>query len=423
MKHIAPSFVMSLVLALSPLPLLADSLPETRPADVGLSGERLERIDDLIERYMADQQITGAITMVARHGQIAHMETQGWMDREQQKPMRRDAIFRMASMSKPVAGVAILMLMEEGKLRLSDPVSRFIPEFTNTQVAIAMDENATPAPGELPDHYTVPAKREITVRDLLTHTSGLESGGVGARIGNRVAPRDLSMNLEQYIPTLGKVPLDFQPGARWSYSALAGIEVLGRIVEVASGMSFDRFLDERLFQPLGMEDTAFIVPPDKQSRLVMRYLRTDEGQLERTEGNPGWLNTTTLFSGGGGLYSTADDYIRFAQMLGNGGELDGERILGLRTVELMASNHVDDLFGPDANRPEGLGFGLTVDVVLDPVKADTRKGPGSFGWGGAFGTYYWVDPHNDLVGLLMVQTPVDGLRTDFVNAVAQAIVE
>lgn len=424
MKRTAPLFLLSsLISFLAPLPLLADTLPETSAESVGLSSERLGRINDLIERYMADQQISGAVTMVARHGQIAHVESQGWMDREEQKPMRRDAIFRMASMSKPVTAVAILMLLEEGKLRLSDPVSAFIPEFTNTQVAIAVDENARPEPGEIPAHYTVPAQREITLRDLLTHTSGLESGGLGGRIGNRIAPRDTTMNLEQYIPTLGKVPLDFQPGTRWRYSALTGIEVLGRVVEVASGMTLDRFLQERLFEPLGMEDTAFTVPADKQSRLVMRYERTDEGQLERSEGNPGWLDTTTLFAGGAGLYSTADDYIRFAQMLANGGELDGQRILGLRTVELMASNHIGDLYGPDANRAEGLGFGLAVEVVLDPVEADTRRGPGSFGWGGAFGTYYWVDPHNDLVGLLMVQTPADELRPDFVNAVAQAIVE
>lgn len=426
MKRPAPVYLLSFFVTfgvLAPLPLLADTLPETSAESVGLSSERLERINDLIERYMDDQQITGAVTMIARHGQIAHVQSQGWMDREEQKPMRRDAIFRMASMTKPVTAVAILMLLEEGKLRLSDPVSTFIPEFTDTQVAIPVDETARFVPGEIPDHYTVPASREITLRDLLTHTSGLESGGLGGRIGNTIAPRDTKMNLEQYIPTLGKVPLDFQPGTRWRYSALAGIEVLGRVVEVASGMTLDRFLQERLFGPLGMEDTAFTVPADKQSRLVMLYERTDEGQLERSEGNPAWLDTTTLFAGGAGLYSTADDYIRFAQMLANGGELDGQRILGLRTVELMASNHIGELYGPDANRPEGLGFGLAVEVVLDPVKADTRRGPGSFGWGGAFGTYYWVDPHNDLVGLLMVQTPADELRPDFVNAVGQAIVE
>jgi len=413
-----------LLMALAPAWLLADTPLGTDPEKVGLSEQRLDRINTLIDDYVEDQQISGAVTMVARHGKIAHVEARGWMDKEQNRPMRRDAIFRMASMSKPVTGVAILILMEEGRLRLSDPVSKFIPEFSDTQVARLRDgEEFNLASRELPDYYTVPASREITVRDLLTHTSGLESGGLGARIGNRMAPRVTSFNLADYIPTLGKVPLDFQPGTRWRYSALAGIEVLGRIVEVASGTTFDRFLEERIFTPLGMQDTAFVVPPDKRSRLVTLYERNDDGQLVPRDGNPGWLDTTTLFSGGGGLYSTADDYLRFAQMLANGGELDGQRILGLRTVELMASNHVGDLYGPDANRAEGLGFGLTVDVVLDPVLADSRKGKGSFGWGGAFGTYFWVDPYNDLVGLLMVQTPARNLRPDFVNAVAQAIIE
>jgi CubicO group peptidase (beta-lactamase class C family) len=424
MKLLKIKLIPVLFLLLAPIGPQADTLPETAPERVGISAERLDRIDALIERYMADQQISGAITAVARHGQIAHLQTQGWMDIEQNRPMRRDAIFRMASMSKPVTGVAILMLMEEGRLRLSDPVSKYIPEFTDTQVAqLRNGEEFDLSSRELPDYYTVPASREVSIRDLLTHTSGLESGGLGARIGNRIAPRDTAANLAEYIPTLGEVPLDFQPGTRWRYSALAGIEVLGRIVEVASGMPFDRFLEERLFAPLGMTDTAFVVPPDKRPRLVTLYERTDEGELQRRDSNPGWLDTATLFSGGGGLYSTADDYLRFAQMLANGGELDGARILGLRTVELMASNHVGDLYGPDANRAEGLGFGLTVDVVLDPVLADSRKGKGSFGWGGAFGTYFWVDPYNDLVGLLMVQTPAGDLRPDFVNAVAQAIVE
>jgi len=405
--------------------LCVAQLPSADPASVGLSESRLGRINQVIDKYMDDQRISGAVTVVARHGKIAHLETQGMMDIEANKPMRRDAIFRMASMSKPVTGVAILMLMEEGKLRLSDPVSRFIPEFTDTQVAMRNEFSAgRNEPDQITDFYTVPSSREITVRDLMTHTSGLLSGGAGTRVGNRMSPRDLSMNLEQYIPTLGTVPLDFQPGSRWRYSALAGIETLGRIVEVASGMTFDQFLKERIFDTLGMTDTSFVVPPDKRARLVTLYERTDEGTLERRDENPGWLDTTTLFSGGGGLYSTPDDYMLFAQMLGNGGELNGNRLLGLRTVELMASNHVGDLYGPpDANRHDGLGFGLTVSVVLDPVVANTREGKGSFGWGGAFGTYFWVDPENDLVALLMVQTPGGYLRPDFANAVTQAIVE
>ncbi|MEX2132214.1 MAG: serine hydrolase domain-containing protein, partial [Pseudohongiellaceae bacterium] len=256
-----------LLLLLVPTLLRADVLPSADPEDVGLSESRLGRINTLIESYMNDQQISGAVTAVARHGKLAHMEVQGFMDIESNTPMRRDAIFRMASMSKPVTGVAILMLMEEGKLRLSDPVSKFIPEFTNTQVAMLQAEQPEDPRAE-PAIYTVPASREITVRDLLTHTSGLETGGAGSRAGNRIAPRDLTMNLEQYVPTLGEVPLDFQPGAHWRYSALAGIETLGRIVEVASGLTFDEFLKTRLFDPLGMTDTSFVVPADKQPRLA-----------------------------------------------------------------------------------------------------------------------------------------------------------
>ena len=391
------------------------------PESVGLSSERLARIDDVMTQYMANDYISGAITAVARHGETVHFSSQGYMDRENEIDMRDDAIFRMASMSKPVTGVAILMMLEEGKLRLEDPVSKFIPEFTNTTVAMLTDPNA--APSRDPDIYKTPAVREITIRDLLTHTSGLASSGIASRTTARLAPRDTASNLAEYIPTLGAVPLDFQPGSKWQYSLLAGIETLGRIVEITSGMTFDQFLQERLFGPLGMNDTSFVVPDDKLPRLVTLYERTGDGQLARQDATPSWLDTKTLFSGGGGLYSTTHDYMRFAQMLLNRGELDGQRVLGTRTVELMASNHVGDLYGPAANRAEGLGFGLTVEVVLDPVLANTRRGKGSFSWGGAFGTYFWVDPYNDLVAVMMIQTPNGDLRTDFVNAVIQAIVE
>lgn len=413
----------SLTLVAFALSLGAESFAQTTasPESVGLSSERLIRIDDVMTRYRDNDYISGSITAVARHGEIVHFSAQGYMDRENAIEMRDDAIFRMASMSKPVTGVAILMMLEEGKLRLEDPVSKFIPEFSNTTVAMLTDPNAEPSRD--PDIYRTPASREITVRDLLTHTSGLASSGIASRTTSRLAPRSTSADLASYIPTLGAVPLDFQPGTQWQYSLLAGIETLGRIVEITSGMSFDQFLQERLFGPLKMNDTSFVVPDDKLPRLVTLYERTDDGQLTRQDETPSWLDTETLFSGGGGLYSTTSDYMRFAQMLLNRGELDGERILGIRTVELMASNHVGELYGPAANRAEGLGFGLTVEVVLDPVLANTRRGKGSFSWGGAFGTYFWVDPFNDLVGVMMIQTPNGDLRTDFINAVIQAIVE
>ena len=306
------------------------------------------------------------------------------------------AIFPIASMSKPITGVAILMLVEEGKIRLTDPVSRFVPEFKDTKVAIlkAGGRTSSPtAPGQpprAPEIYTVPAARRRSPSAILTHTSGLASGGAGSREASRVAPRRTTESLATYIPTLGVAPLDFQPGSEWAYSALAGIEVLGRIVEVASGLNFDQFLRQRLFEPLGMKDTAFYPTADRTPRVVTLYERTPSG-LGRID-VPGWLATRTLFSGGGGLWSTAEDYLQFAQMLVNGGELNGRRILAPRTVERMASNHVGDSFSSSGRTGgrEGMGFGLTVEVVLDAVAASDPRSTGSFGWGGAFGTFFRV---------------------------------
>jgi len=410
-----------LVLAVA---LTAASLPSDKPEAVGLSSERLQRINQMIQRYIDGSEITGAITMVSRRGKIAHFEAQGQMDLEKKTAMRKDAIFRIASMSKPITAVAILILMEEGKLRLTDPVSRFIPEFKDTKVAIETSPYRPAANGQPARdaaYYTMPAERAITIRDLLTHTSGLQSGTLGNRIGARMAPRNTSFNLEKYVPTLGQVPLDFQPGSRWSYSLLAGMETLGRIVEVASGMTFDQFLEQRLFDPLEMTDTTFVPTEAQLARAVTLYDGRD-GKLTRIE-TPGWLSTKTLFSGGGGLWSTAEDYMRFGQMLGNGGVLNGKRILSPRTVDLMASNHVGDLYSGTGGSVKGLGFGLAVDVVLDNAASGRRVSNGTFAWGGAFGTYFWVDRKEALVGVLMVQEPVNALRTDFQNAVMQAIIE
>jgi CubicO group peptidase (beta-lactamase class C family) len=427
---LTPLIAAALLAALT-LPLAASSLPSARAEDVGLSTERLRRINSLMQRAIEANEIGGAVTIVARRGRVAHFEAQGVMDREANTAMRKDAIFRIASMSKPITGVAILMLMEEGKLRLCDPVSRFILEFKNTQVAMLKATTAVAAPPpaagaggaprRAPEIYTIPASREITIRDLMTHTSGLQSGGAGSAEAARLAPRNTSETLATYTPKLGAVPLDFQPGSAWRYSALAGIDTLGRIVEIASGMTFDRFLQERLFAPLGMKDTTFVPSPDRQPRVVTLYERADGG-LRRID-TPAWLSTNTLFSGGGGLWSTAEDYLHFAQMLANGGELNGQRILSPRTVDLMASNHVGDLYKGTGSNMDGMGFGLTVDVVLDNVTANARKSNGSFGWGGAFGTYYWVDRKEQLAAVMMIQTPHPSLRRDFENAVMQAIID
>ncbi len=414
----------TVLLALS---LTAATVPSGKPEDVGMSSERLQRVNDVIKSYIDSQQISGAVTMIARKGRIAHYEAQGLMDIEAKTPMRKDAIFRMASMSKPVTGVAILMLMEEGKLRLTDPVSRFIPEFKNPKVAMLKNPNGPPsaaAPGQpppAPEIYTVPAERELTIRDLMTHTNGLETGGPGSREGNRISPRSTSSNLAAYVPTLGAVPLDFQPGSKWQYSALAGIDTLGRIVEIASGMTFDRFLQQRIFEPLGMKDTAFYPSEDRMPRVVTLYEKKNNA-LSRID-TPSWLATRTLFSGGGGLWSTPEDYMQFGQMLVNNGQLNGKRLLSPRTVDLMASNHVGDLYSGIAQRLKGMGFGLTVEVVMDGVAANRRESNGSFGWDGAFGTHFWVDRKEQLVGLLMVQESNGPLMRDFENAVMQAIIE
>lgn len=268
-----------------------------------------------------------------------------------------------------------------------------------------------PAP---PRFYTVPAEREITVRDLLTHTSGLVSGTISGSEERKVAasPTD---TLATYLPRLGGVPLEFQPGTRWAYSAAAGFDVLSRIVEVASGMPIDRFMKQRIFDPLGMNDTTY-VPPTGNPRLATLYSRAS-GEL-RPQNDPGFMNGV-YFSGGGGLFSTAEDYLQFAQMLLNGGELNGKRLLSPRAVELMRS-----IYAPDTlpGRPRGEGYGLSVRVVNDAVARNTFLSTGSYGWSGLFGTHFWVDPREKVVGILMAQTSVPGIRDDFENVVMQAIV-
>ena len=410
---------------------LTAAVPNGRPEDVGLSSERLQRINEVVQHYIGAKEIAGGVTVVTRRGKIAHFEAHGMMDLESKTPMRKDGIFRIASMTKPVTGVAILMLVEEGKVRLSDPVSRFIPEFKDTRVAVAKPgpEGAAPEPagrgrGAAPQEITLtPAMRPVTVRDLLTHTSGLGSGGAGSREANRIAPRNPSENLAAHVPKLGGAPLDFQPGTEWRYSGLAGIDTLGRIVEVASGQTFDRFLRQRIFEPLGMTDTGFFPTDDLLPRVVSLYGRSREGVLTKEE-TPSWLSTRTFFSGGAGLWSTPEDYTQFAQMLVNGGQLNGKRLLGPRTVELMASNHVGDLFAASNATRRGMGFGLTVEVVTDPIAAGQRRSAGSYGWDGAFGTHFWVDPKEQVAGILMIQRSVNtALNRDFENAVMQAVID
>lgn len=390
-------------------------LPTAKPEEVGLSSERLPRITAALQRHIDASQLAGAVTLLARKGKVVHFETHGWADLESKRPMRRNTLFKMASTTKPVTSVAILLLMEEGKLRLTDPVSRFLPEFKDMKVAVAK-------PGE-EEIELVPARRPITIRDLLTHTSGLGSGGAGAKEAAKVMrSRKPGDTLADFIPRLGTVPLDFQPGTQWRYSGGAGFDVLARIVEIASGQTFDRFLQQRLFEPLGMKDTCFVVPDDRKPRLASIYRGSAKG-LEKLE-RPSLLASTSYFSGAGGLTSSAEDYARFALMLVNGGQFQGKRLLSPRTVQLLASNHVGTLFGGQLGRPQqGLGFGLGVEVVQDPIMAGWRRSKGSYGWDGAFGTIFEVDPREEMISILMMQRYSQEIYRDFENAVRQAIID
>jgi CubicO group peptidase (beta-lactamase class C family) len=408
---------------------LTAAAPTAKPEEVGLSTDRLKRVSALVQRHVAAGSFTGAVTLVARHGRIAHHEAYGLMDLEAKKPMVKDGIFRIMSMTKPVVGVATLMMMEEGKVRLQDPVSKFIPEWRNMTVAVSLPAApggrggaaaAPAAPGGRgggapePRFYTVPVEREVQVRDLLTHTSGVVSG-TNSNFANRAVAAGPKETLADYIPRLGKVPLEFQPGTRWAYSATAGFDILSRIVEVASGMPIDRFLKQRLFDPLQMKDTTY-VPPTGNPRLVTLYSRTADGL--RPQQNPNFMNGI-YFSGGGGLLSTAEDYAQFAMMLASGGELNGVRLLSPRLVELMGS-----VFAPDTlpGRPRGESFGLSVRVVTDAPARNTFLSEGSFGWSGAFGTHFWVDRKEKLVAVAMTQTSSQEFLRDFENMVMQAVV-
>jgi CubicO group peptidase (beta-lactamase class C family) len=413
------------------LAMAAGSVPMGKPEEVGLSGPRLQRITEVARRHVGAGDVAGAVNLVARRGRIAYFEAEGMQDIASKKPMPRNALFRLASMSKPITGVAILMLVEEGKVRLSDPVSRFIPEFaTLNKVAVERPGGGRGGGGRgggagrggaVPPAYDlVTANRAITVRDLLTHGSGLVSGGLGAAVAPTLAPRAPADTLATYIPKLAAVPLDFQPGTLWRYSGSAGFDALSRVVEVVSGQPYEQFLRTRLFDPLGMPDTGFGPTGERLSRLASIYTSTPNG-LQAADRPPNAI----YHSGAGGLISTAEDYLQFAQMLLNKGELNGRRYLSPRTVALMTANHTGDMVNGQFGRPaRGMGFGLSVQVVQDHVAADLRVSNGAYGWAGGTGVSFWIEPAEEMVSIFMVQGGSGGeLRRDVENAVRQAIVE
>jgi CubicO group peptidase (beta-lactamase class C family) len=407
------SFVATL-LAVLPLTAMAQTQ--------GFSAERLQRVDQFVERTMTAGEITGAVTLVARNGKIVHLRAQGVMDAETKQPLQKDSFFRMASMTKPIAATAILMLVEEGKIRLGDPVSKFLPSFRNMSVAMTRPAAAGSAPA-VAGFYTVPARREITVLDLLTHTSGVMSGANSNSGGQASFAKRHEIGLK-WVDNLGtEAALEFQPGARWAYSPVAGLDICNRIVEVVTGKAFNEFIQERLFRPLGMKETVYWPTPAQRERLVTAYTLTN-GKLTKNP-DPDSMSSPVYFSGGGGLMSTAESYARFAMMLANGGELNGVRILSPASVSLMGSQIISDKL---PGRRAGEGYGLGVRHISDRAARRTLISDGSFGWSGAYGTHFWVDPAKKLVAILMVQTPSpgppgEGRTEDFETVVMQALVE
>jgi CubicO group peptidase (beta-lactamase class C family) len=368
------------------------------PKGAGLSAEGLDRITHAMQVHVDARRVAGCVMLIARHGKVGYYQPLGMRDIEAGLPMERDTIFRIYSMSKPITSVALMTLYEENAFELDDPVPKFIPGLGGLQVAA----------GEGDDVTLMPANRDMTVRDLLCHTAGLSYGFDDSTYVDslyREAGMLASESLAEMVGKLGRLPLAYHPGERWQYSV--AVDVQGRLIEVLSGMPFDRFLQERIFGPLEMVDTAFWVTPDRADRFAAVYRPGEDMVLERSEeqislGGPDYLTPAKLLSGGGGLVSTAGDYARFAQMLLNGGELDGARILKPETLSLMTRNHLGDIPRDWLEDDFGLGFS-----VQKESPGGTVPSPGTFGWGGAAHTRFWVDPQEDLFAVWMVQIMPD----------------
>ncbi len=394
-------WTLAVLIVLAPA-VYGQGLPKASPKAVGLSQDRLDRITAVMQKHVDNGLLAGAVAMVARDGKAAYLQSVGMRDREQQVIMSPDAIFRIASMSKPITSVAVMMLYEEGRFQLKDPISKFIPEFRAPEVIVTGQGS----------EQLVPAKREITIRHLLTHTSGLTYQW-DPRVGQKYKDAGITHGLLQDedlladdMKKLGQMPLVHQPGEAWTYGL--SVDVLGRLVEVASGMPFDEFLRTRIFEPLRMKDTCFFLPPEKAGRLAAVYGPDPNGTLKRLGdgviGAGSFVCTVTYpcegprryFSGGGGLCSTISDYARFAQMLLNGGELDGVRLLSPTTVKMMASDQVGDL-------SRDTGFGLGFGVTRNLREAGELTSVGAYRWGGFWYTTFFIDPAENMFGVCMAQ--------------------
>lgn len=415
-------YVLLLAVCTIAAPAAARDIPLAAPERAGMSAERLDRITEITQGYVDQGQLAGAITMVARHGKLVHFEAVGARGADDARPLQKDALFRIYSMSKPITAVAIMQLYEQGKFQLSDPVSKFVPELEELTVLNASGE--------------LEAATNPTMQQLLTHTAGFSYGFNPDDPVDKLYRESAALDAEDldgFVALLGELPLKYHPGTKWHYSV--AVDVTGLIVERLSNQPFDEYLHDHIFEPLGMMDTFFSVPDDKFDRFLPNHRWDAKNAKLVTLGEQSVTSfqNVTMFSGGGGLVSTAMDYLRFAEMLRNGGSLDGNRILGPKTIEFMTLNHLPSSIsaGGSGEAPtlgnrslNGFGFGLGFGLVTDVAASGVMGSAGEYSWGGAAGTIFWVDPVEDFVMVAMIQLMGSpwSLRSDLKIAVNQAIV-
>ncbi len=387
------------ILALSQL-ISAGELPVAKPETAGMSSEKLALVVPAMQAFVDDEKVAGAITIVARNGKVVFFEAVGSANIDSGKPMKRDTIVRIYSMAKPITSVAVMTLVEDGQLALDDPVAKHLPEFEDVKVFAGVDG------GEL---QLAEPERAMTIRDLLRHTSGLTYGFFGnTAVDQRYRQADVLSNrgtLADMVTKLGNLPLLYQPGNRFHYSV--STDVLGRVVEVVSGKDFDEFLQERILRPLDMKDTGFFVPESKIDRFAANHSRKLTAGLRVADAplSSRYRHKPRLLSGGGGLVSTARDYMRFCQMLLNKGELDGHRLLRQESVEAMTRNQLPDQAYPInlGGKRHGVGFGLGFSAVVEKTDYSKRSHVGEYGWGGAASTHFWISPQDDLAVVVLTQ--------------------